>query len=78
MAAQNGVNQPAVVGSSGGSENTQEDNQLETQAAVPSTVKHFTQQGLTPKRVTVAVSIPSSYYEKVWYERHPATPGAPG
>ena len=45
--------------------------QVETQAAVPSTVRHFTQQGLTPERVTVAVSIPSSYYEKVWYERNP-------
>jgi flagellar M-ring protein FliF len=77
VTAQNGVNQPAVVGSSGGSENTQEDNHLETQAAVPSTVRHSTQQGLTPKRVTVAISIPSSYYEKVWYERNPAVPGAP-
>jgi flagellar M-ring protein FliF len=78
VAAQNGVNQPAVVGSGGGgSENTEEDNHFETQAAVPSTVRHSTQQGLTPKRVTVAVSIPSSYYEKVWYEKNPAAPGAP-
>ena len=77
VAAQGGVNQPAVVGASGGSENTQEDTQVETQAAVPSTVRHFTQQGLTPKRVTVAVSIPSSYYEKVWYERNPPVAGAP-
>ncbi|HTU25815.1 MAG TPA: flagellar M-ring protein FliF C-terminal domain-containing protein [Pirellulales bacterium] len=78
VAAQNGVNQPAAVGTSGGgSENTQEDTQTETQAAVPSTIRHSIQQGLTPKRVTVAISIPSSYYEKVWYERHPATPGTP-
>ena len=76
VAAQNGVNQPAQVGSSGGSENTQEDNRFETQAAVPSTVRHSTQQGLTPKRVTVAISIPSSYYEKVWYEKNPPAPGA--
>ena len=39
-------------------------------------MRHSTQQGLTPKRVTVAVSIPSSYYEKVWLERNPAAPGA--
>ncbi len=73
---QGGSNQPASVGSSGGPENTQEDAQVETQSAVPSTVRHSTQQGLTPARVTVAVSIPSSYYEKVWYERNPPAAGA--
>ncbi|HEX4144390.1 MAG TPA: flagellar M-ring protein FliF C-terminal domain-containing protein [Pirellulales bacterium] len=78
VAAQNGVNQPAAVSSSGGgAENTQEDNSIETQAAVPSTVRHSIQQGLTPKRVTVAISIPSSYYEKVWYEKNPPAAGAP-
>ena len=40
-------------------------------------MRHSTQQGLTPKRVTVAISIPSSYYEKVWYEKNPPAAGAP-
>jgi flagellar M-ring protein FliF len=31
--------------------------------------------GLTPKRATVAVGIPSSYFEKVWHERNPAKEG---
>jgi flagellar M-ring protein FliF len=76
LAAQNGVNQPAVVGSSGASENSQEESQLETQSAVPSTVRHVSQQGLTPKRVTVAISIPSGYFEKVWFEKNPPAAGA--
>ena len=31
--------------------------------------------GLTPKRVTVSVGVPSSYFEKVWHERNPAEEG---
>ena len=30
---------------------------------------------LTPRRVTVTVGVLSSYYEKIWEERHPAAPG---
>jgi len=32
--------------------------------------------GLTPKRVTVSVGIPSSYFEKVWRERNPSEEGS--
>lgn len=31
--------------------------------------------GLTPKRVTVSIGIPVSYYEKVWKEKNPTTAG---
>ena len=31
--------------------------------------------GLTPESVKVAIGIPSSYFEKVWRERNPATAG---
>jgi flagellar M-ring protein FliF len=31
--------------------------------------------GLTPRRVTVSVGIPSSYFEKVWQERNPLEEG---
>jgi len=44
--------------------------------ATPNRSKRITQQGMTPKRVTVTVGIPSSHYEKVWHEKHPARPGA--
>jgi flagellar M-ring protein FliF len=32
--------------------------------------------GLTPKRVTVSVGIPSTYFEKVWHERNPSEEGS--
>jgi flagellar M-ring protein FliF len=73
--AQNGVNQPASVGSASGSETTEEVTQAETQSAVSSKSKTIRQTGLTPTRVTVTVSVPSSYYEKVWFERNPTPVG---
>ncbi len=30
--------------------------------------------GLTPKRVSISVGVPGSYFETVWRQRHPATP----
>lgn len=32
---------------------------------------------LTPKRVTIAVAVPASHYEKIWREQNPAPPGQP-
>lgn len=31
--------------------------------------------GLTPRRVTVSVGVPSHYYEQLWQERNPTPPG---
>jgi flagellar M-ring protein FliF len=36
---------------------------------------HTEKVGLTPKRVTATVIIPTSYFEKVWRERNPAQAG---
>jgi len=47
-----------------------------SERAAPNRRKHITQQGMTPKRVTVTVGIPSSHYEKIWREKHPTRPGA--
>lgn len=33
--------------------------------------------GLTPERVTVAIGIPSSHYEKIWRNRNPVAEGEP-
>jgi len=33
--------------------------------------------GLTPKRVSVSVGVPSSYYEEVWQQRNPSPAGSP-
>jgi flagellar M-ring protein FliF len=74
-AQQHGVNQPATVSSAAGTENNEEDSQTETRNAVPTKQKRIVHSPLTPKRVTVAVSVPSTYYEKVWLDRNPPAAG---
>ena len=67
-----GANQPGAVGvNSNGPRMTEESAQLETGTAIPTTVVHRKQQGLTPERVKVAVAIPTNYYEKIWSQRNP-------
>ncbi len=39
------------------------------------TVRRSRFDGLTPESVTVAIAVPSSYFEKIWREQHPAAPG---
>ena len=80
VTAQGGVtqaNQPAALSSAAGPETNEETSQTETATAVPTTLRRTSQHGLTPKRVTVAVAIPTSYYEKIWAERNPAVEGQP-
>ena len=77
IAAQGNVNQAASIGNSGGPESTDEVGDTDTASAVPSKTLRKSQQGLTPKRVTVSVSVPSGYYEKVWMERNPTPAGQP-
>lgn len=71
-----GANQPGAVGTNGGGPKmTEETAHLETGTAIPTTVTHRKQQGLTPERVKVAVGIPTNYYTKVFAERNPVAPG---
>jgi len=64
-----------------GSSSSLEDTKREV-SSIPDVAQTFIEtQGLTPKRVTVSVSVPSSYFEKVWREQNqpeegqePATP----
>src|SRR5690606_19989122 len=70
-----GANQPGAVGAGGGSSMSEETSQVETQTAVPTTIVHRKQQGLTPERVKVAVAIPTNYYTKVWSDRNPTPAG---
>ncbi len=74
-AQQHGVNQPATVSSGGGTENSEESSQTETQNAVGTKSTRIVHSPLTPKRVKVSVSVPSSYYEKVWLVRNPTPTG---
>ncbi|MFN3150998.1 hypothetical protein [Bremerella sp.] len=70
-----GPNQPTAVSSSPMREETSESNREETLAV---TNQDYTQKqlaSLTPKRVTVSVSIPSQYYVDVWNSRNPTPAG---
>ncbi len=77
VAQQGGANQPAAISQSSGSETNEESSETQTSTAVPGKVVRTVQHGLTPKRVTVSVSVPSTYYERVWAERNPPAEGQP-
>jgi flagellar M-ring protein FliF len=71
------ANQPAMLQTAAGPETNEETANVVTANAIPSSTTRISQHGLTPKNVTVQVGIPSTYYEKVWYERNPLVPGQP-
>jgi flagellar M-ring protein FliF len=54
----------------------EETSQTQAGTAIPTTIIKRKQQGLTPLKVKVAVSIPSSYYTNIWLERNPPAAGA--
>ena len=70
-----GANQALAVSQTPTADQTSESNREETLAV---TNQDYTQKqlaSLTPKRVTVSVSIPSQYYRDVWYSRNPTPAG---
>jgi len=68
-------NQAAAISTSGRTETTDDLTDTDTTSAVPTKLIRKSTQGLTPKRVTVSVAVPSGYYEKIWQERNPAPAG---
>lgn len=58
----------------GGAPTTEEDSESETDvvSTVGGTRTTTEDVGLTPKRVTATIGIPTSYFVKVWQERNPA------
>ncbi|MHC2067398.1 hypothetical protein ACYFX5_08000 [Bremerella sp. T1] len=75
--APEGPNRPTAVSGQPMNEQESESNREETLAV---TNQDYTQKqlaSLTPKRVTVSVSIPSQYYVDVWNSRNPAAAGQP-
>ena len=73
------ANQPnrgvSLATAGGGSHQTEEDGKSETLYRPSGEVVVKRTEGLIPKRVTVSVGIPSSYFEKVWRERNPGKEG---
>lgn len=73
--AQQGANVPLRLGSSPQQEQEEETERSQVNV-VSSQIVRSERIGLIPKRVSVAVTVPSSYFRKIWAERNPAQPGA--
>ncbi len=75
--AQQGANVPLRLGASGTARQEQEEESQRSQLnVVSSQIVRSERVGLIPKRVSVAVTIPSSYFRKIWEERYPPSGGA--
>jgi len=69
-------NQPATLGSGGGGSQTEDTRTRTENTSVTSHGSTTTQMaGLTPKRVTVSIGVPSTYIEKIWLQRNPPVAG---
>jgi flagellar M-ring protein FliF len=64
-----------VATTSQGSTESEDDSKTETITAPNSEQTETEKEGLTPKRVAVAIGIPRSYFKKVWKERNPPAEG---
>lgn len=69
-------NQPAnLQAASSGNEQSEDKSVTETQNAVGRDRTVTDLAGLTPKRVTVSIGVPSSYYDRIWRQRNPVPAG---
>jgi flagellar M-ring protein FliF len=75
--AQGSSNTPRRLTAAGTTSSTQEREESETSTfSAPSSQTVRTEKaGLTPKRVTVAVTLPTSYYEDLWRKQNPTQEG---
>ncbi|MDZ7619335.1 MAG: flagellar M-ring protein FliF C-terminal domain-containing protein [Patescibacteria group bacterium] len=58
------------AGRAGGSREDEEESKMQTVALTSGTQQETVSVGLTPRRVSVSVAIPSGYFQKIWRERH--------
>ncbi|MDZ4820985.1 MAG: hypothetical protein SGJ20_18625 [Planctomycetota bacterium] len=75
MAQQGGTNQPAVIANTGGSRTEEEQSTRQEQNKVGGRSEEIRYAPLTPRRVTAAIGIPSSYLVQVWRQLNPTPPG---
>jgi flagellar M-ring protein FliF len=78
VVAQGGTaNSPLTVGAGGNGSRSDEDQTTRRERDLVSREsRQVRKAGLTPKRVTVSVSVPSNYYEEIWQQRNPAPAGS--
>jgi len=77
LVAQQGSNTPLRLGASAGTGSTEQEEQTErsSRSVVSSSVITSERLGLIPKRVSVAITVPTSYFQKIWRERNPPAEG---
>jgi flagellar M-ring protein FliF len=73
---QPGANSPTSLASTGAAPIAEEETDSKTDTVnVPSGTRTTTEDvGLTPKRVTATIGIPTSYFVKLWHEQNPVGP----
>lgn len=78
LAAQQPPNSPASLAGAGGGGTQSEDTRTKTENVYTASGGRTTTQlaGLTPKRVTVSIGVPSTYFEKIWLQQNPPAAGA--
>lgn len=78
LEGQQGINQGAALASvAKGSHLEEKTNDIEEQLAISSDETKRSETGLTPKKVTVSVSVPRRYFTDVWRQQNPAQAGQP-
>lgn len=72
-----GPNQAAALSaaSSSGNKSAEEQSTAETQSVVGNSVQKIAMHPLTPKKISVAVGIPDSYFKQIWQQRNPTPAG---
>ncbi len=72
------ANTPMALSSttSKGSHQEEEESEQTAVNAVSGSTIEIENQGLTPQRVAVSIGVPTSYFEKVWFERNRPDPNA--
>ena len=73
---QGGVNAPATLSGANGSKTEDEKTDRSERSLAGQETHQIKKAGLTPKRVTVSVGVPSSYFEEIWRSRNPSPPGS--
>ena len=69
------ANQSPVVGGTSLPRIGDEPSQKPPRGSMPIMQKRIVREGRTPKRVTVSVAVPNSYYEEVWRRQNPPAEG---
>lgn len=76
VVAQQSANRSAQLSAGDRVSQSQEETSSTEESNTASHTTEMTESvGLTPQKVTVAIGVPSSYFERIWHQRNPAAAG---